>query len=254
MLFSIRIYAYAVILVIGSLFTLQRAKRLYEKPSTEETRESIFATPQNVSMKVIKATGTEVHVTGREKIPDGAVLYVANHQGLFDILAFLGHLGKPVGFIAKQEIKKLPIIRTWMGLLNCVFIDRSDRRQSMKAINQGIENLKQGSSLVIFPEGTRGKGTELSEFKPGSLRLATKANVPIVPVTLNGTYQMLEAGNGRVKGSTITMTIHDPIFPSKYQELKSAELAKELQEIVQSALPHIATTNEIDKELVTNTQ
>lgn len=253
MLFSIRIYIYAIILVISSIFPLQKAKRLAQQPVTTKIQEEIFATPQNVSAKIIKKTGTEVHVTGRENIPDGAVLYVANHQGLFDILTFLGHLGKPVGFIAKKEINKLPIVRTWMGLLKCVFIDRADRRQSMKAINQGIENLKKGYSIVVFPEGTRSRGDKLNEFKPGSLRLATKANVPIVPVTINGTYQMLEEGNGRVKGSTISMTIHEPIYPETYQTLKSAELAKELQEIIERALPY-RKEKELQDDLVLSTQ
>lgn len=254
MLFTFKIYTYAVLLVIGSIFKLQRAKKLYLQPTSNEIRNEIFETPKNVSAKVMKATGTNVQVTGREKIPEGAVLYVANHQGLFDILSFLGHLGKPIGFIAKKEINKLPIIRTWMGLLNCVFIDRTDRRQSMKAINQGIENLKNGYSLVIFPEGTRSKGASISEFKPGSLRLATKANVPIVPVTINGTYKMLEENDGRVKGATVEMTIHDPIFPESYQTLKSAELAKELQDIVQSGLPQTVNQEEIKEDYAITTR
>ncbi|WP_042142059.1 1-acyl-sn-glycerol-3-phosphate acyltransferase [Paucisalibacillus sp. EB02] len=254
MLFTIKIYTYAVILVIGSIFKLQKAKRLYQQPTTAEIRKEIFETPQNVSAKVMKATGTIVQVTGREKVPEGAVLYVANHQGLFDILSFLGHLDKPIGFIAKKEINKLPIIRSWMGLLNCVFIDRTDRRQSMNAINQGIENLKNGYSLVIFPEGTRSKGAELNEFKPGSLRLATKANVPIVPVTINGTYKMLEENNGRVNGTSVSMTIHDPIFPENYASLKSAELAKELQDIVQSGLPQTNKQEKIKEEFVITTR
>ncbi|WP_026908204.1 lysophospholipid acyltransferase family protein [Paucisalibacillus globulus] len=237
MLFTIKIYTYSVLLVLGSIFKLQKAKKLFQLPTTVEIRKEIFETPQNVSAKVLKKAGTSVHVTGRENIPDEAVLYVANHQGIFDILAFLGHLGKPIGFIAKKEINKLPIIRTWMGLLNCVFIDRTDRRQSMKAINQGIENLKNGYSLVVFPEGTRSKGTALSEFKPGSLRLATKANVPIVPVTIYGTYKMLEENNGQVKGASVSMIIHEPIFPESYQSLKSAELAENLQDIVATGLP-----------------
>jgi 1-acyl-sn-glycerol-3-phosphate acyltransferase len=250
MIFSLKIYSYAVILVIGSLFKLQKAKKLYKQQTTEAIRKEIFATPERVSQKVIKATGTDVQVSGRENIPEGPVLYVANHQGLFDILAFLGHLGKPVGFIAKKEINKLYIIRTWMGLINCVFIDRADRRQSMKAINQGIESLKNGHSLVIFPEGTRSRGNQLNEFKPGSLRLATKANVPIVPVTIDGTYQMLEKGNGRIQGSTISMTIHNPILPETYETMKSAELANELQAIVQKALP----SAKVEREMVLSTQ
>lgn len=251
MLFSIKIYSYAVILIINSLFSLQKAKKLYQRPTTNEIRHEIFKTPQRVSEKVIKSTRTEVNVSGREKIPEGPVLYVANHQGLFDILAFLGYLGKPVGFIAKKEINKLPIIRKWMGLLNCVFIDRDDRRQSMKAINQGIENLKAGHSLVIFPEGTRSRGESLHDFKPGSLRLAIKANVPIVPVTINGTYRMLEEGKGRIKGSTISMVIHKPIFPKDYESLKSSDLAQQLQETVESALPYLKKNEK--RELVGET-
>jgi 1-acyl-sn-glycerol-3-phosphate acyltransferase len=255
MLFTIWIYTYAVILVIGSLFHLKKSKQLFQQTSTDEIRKKIFETPMRVSQRVIQKTGTNVHVTGRENIPDGPVLYVANHQGLFDILAFLGYLGKPIGFIAKKEIKKLPIISTWMELLNCVFIDRSDRRQSMMAINQGIENLKTGHSLVIFPEGTRSRGTKLGEFKPGSLRLATKAKVPIVPVTINGTYKMLEE-SGRVKGATISMTIHKPILPIQFELWKSAELAAEIQNTVQSALPKAASDsheNTSDSDMVIHT-
>jgi 1-acyl-sn-glycerol-3-phosphate acyltransferase len=253
MLFTIKIYTYAIILVIGSIFKLHKAKKLSQMPSTVDIQKEIFKTAQTVSKKVIKATGTDVHVTGREKIPEGSVLYVANHQGLFDILAFLGYLGYPIGFIAKKEIDKLPIIRTWMGLLKCVFIDRTDRRQSMKAINRGIENLKNGHSLVVFPEGTRSRGVGLNEFKPGSLRLATKANVPIVPVTINGTYRMLEENAGYVKGSTISMTIHDPVFPGSYQSLKNAELAQMLQDTVESALPLTKNNEERTDDLIVST-
>ncbi|SHF83927.1 lysophospholipid acyltransferase family protein [Ornithinibacillus halophilus] len=236
MIFTLWIYLYAGLLVIGSWFSLQRAKKLSNQPMTADIKEQIFNTPKRVSQKVIERTGTKVEVTGQEKVPDGAVLYVANHQGLFDILAFLGYLGRPVGFIAKKEINKLPIIRTWMGIIYCVFIDRADRRQSMKAINQGIENLKNGHSMVIFPEGTRSRGRTLNEFKPGSLRLATKAGVSIVPVAIDGTYQMLEEGGGRVKGSTINITIHNPIRPEEYKELKSAELAERIQSVIQQSL------------------
>ncbi|MUK88363.1 1-acylglycerol-3-phosphate O-acyltransferase [Ornithinibacillus sp. L9] len=236
MLFTIFIYLYAATLVIGSLVPLQKAKRQFKLPNNHLYNEEIFHIPSKVSQKVIKRTGTTVHVNGKEKLLDEPVLYVANHQGLFDILAFLGHLGKPVGFVAKKEINKLPIIRKWMELLYCVFIDRNDRRQSMKAINQGIENLKAGHSLVIFPEGTRSRGSILNEFKSGSLRLATKANVPIIPVSIDGTYKMLEEGNGRIQASEIKMTINDPIYPDDYKDLKSGELASLIQRTIEKSL------------------
>lgn len=92
------------------------------------------------------------------------------------------YIEKPKAFIAKIELLKLPLLRTWMIHLKCVFMDRSDIRQSLKVINQAADHLKEGYSMIIFPEGTRSKNETFGEFKPGSLKLALKAGVPIVPV------------------------------------------------------------------------
>ncbi|ASK61100.1 1-acyl-sn-glycerol-3-phosphate acyltransferase [Virgibacillus phasianinus] len=235
MIRSVWIYFWAILIVLQCGLKIHKGKKLFKK-NTKEAEKALFEAPKLVSTRVIKLTGTDVHVSGREKLPDESVLFVANHQGLFDILALIGYTGKPLGFIAKKEIEKVPIISTWMELMHGVFIDRSDRRQSVRAINQGIKNLKNGHSLVVFPEGTRSRKSNLNTFKSGSLRLATKANVPIVPIAINGTYQMLEEGNGRVKGSTITMEILDPIYPEVYQEKKHSELAEQLQSAIEKSL------------------
>lgn len=244
---SLKIYLYAGILIIGAWFKLLRVKRKLHQSAASVTMDDIFATPKEVAQKIIRKTDSDVHVTGEEKLPDGPVLVVANHQGLFDILALLGHLGKPVGFIAKKEIGKLPIVSNWMKLLHCVFIDRDDRRQSVKAINQGTDNLQEGHSIVIFPEGTRGEGSKLTPFKSGSLRLATKANVPILPVAIDGTYQLLEEGKGQVGTSTITLTINDPIYPEDYQDKKHNELAADIQAIIENALSTNEMANRVRK-------
>ncbi|MFZ3577975.1 lysophospholipid acyltransferase family protein [Virgibacillus sp. DJP39] len=235
MIRSLWIYFCAIIIVLQSGLKLHKGKKL-SKEGSKESEIKMFKAPKLVSQRVIRLTGTKVHVSGQEKLPDEAVLFVANHQGLFDILALIGYVGKPLGFIAKKEVEKIPIVSSWMSLMHGVFIDRNDRRQSVKAINEGIENLKNGHSLVVFPEGTRSRGSNLNTFKSGSLRLATKANVPIVPIAINGTYQMLEEGNGRVKGSTITMKILDPIFPQDYQELKPSDLAPVIQSSIENSL------------------
>ncbi|WP_156291721.1 lysophospholipid acyltransferase family protein [Oceanobacillus salinisoli] len=235
MIRTIRTYVYAAILVIGTIFKLQKARNLAKKQQI--TDEQLFMVPKSVSRKIIDYTGTNVKVTGQEKLPDGAVLFVANHQGLFDILTFLGYLGKPVGFIAKKELEKLPIVSSWMKLVHCLFIDRGDRRQSARTINQGIRHLKEGHSMVIFPEGTRGEGREMNEFKAGSFRLGTKANVPIVPVAIDGTYPIMEANHGHIKSSEITLTILNPIYPEEYHELKSKELASKVQGMIAACLP-----------------
>src|SRR5699024_6364720 len=99
-------------------------------------------------------------------------------------------------------------------------MDRKDRRQSVQAIREGIRNLKAGYSMVVFPEGTRSRGSKLNTFKAGSLKLATRAKVKIVPITIHGTSQMLEEKNGKVKPSKVTLTIEKPILPEKYESMK----------------------------------
>ena len=236
MFFTITIYTYATLLVLGSLFPLYKAKKLSKYNSGTQVDEIIFETPKIVSQKVLNKIGSTVDVKGNENLPDGAALYVANHQGLFDILVLLGHLDKPVGFIAKKEIQRLPIINKWMELLPCVFMDRSDRRQSVKAIQKGIKSLQDGHSIVVFPEGTRSKTGKLSPFKSGSFRLATRAKVPIVPLAIDGTSLMLEANDGKVKRADVSLTIGKPVYPEEYESKTNGELANDLQTSIETML------------------
>lgn len=159
---------------------------------------------------MIFATGNRIKVEGIDKVPEGPVLFVANHQSYFDIPVFMANTPYPAPFVAKVELMKAPMLSYWMKEMGCLFMDRSNMRQSLKIILQGIEELKAGTSLVIFPEGTRSKQDEVSEFKPGSLKLAVKAGVPIVPVTLINTYKVYEA-ESRVKTAKVSMIYHDPI-------------------------------------------
>ncbi|RCW63001.1 lysophospholipid acyltransferase family protein [Saliterribacillus persicus] len=229
------IYTYAAIIVFNTLPKLRKVKKLSKEEKFNQ-QEEIFQTAQQVSEKVIKKTKTTVEVHGKENLPDGPALYVANHQGLFDILLLLGYLDRPIGFIAKKEIKRLPIISSWMEEIGCVFIDRANKREAIKVMAKGIENLKDGYSLVIFPEGTRSKGASLKEFKAGSLRLGTKAKVPIVPIAIDGTYHMLEGNDGAIKPAHVQMWIHKPIDPEVYQTQKNVEIMENISEEIRTTL------------------
>lgn len=123
-----------------------------------------------------------------------------------------------------------------MKELQCVFIDRSNRRAAIKVIEDGVNSLKRGQSMVIFPEGTRSKGGPIVPFKSGSLRLGTRAEVPIVPVTINGTYLMLEANDGKMKQADVSLTIGKPLMPDVYKDLKSQKVADIIYERVKSHL------------------
>ncbi len=215
-----------IILVFGTVPGLIRYKRLPATLSPEEKDRIVHHVPDWFGKGMIGVSGSTVDVIGLERIPkQGAVLFVSNHQSNFDIPLLMGYLQKPFGFISKVELQKLPIVKDWMIMMNSVFMDRSNRRQSLQAIKDGIEKLKEGHSLVIFPEGTRSKGKEMGEFKTGSFHLATKSGVTIVPLTINGTYNILEGNNNRIKPAHITLTIHEPIYEEQYKDMDLKELA-----------------------------
>ena len=141
----------------------------------------------------------------------------------------------PKGFIAKKELEKWPMISTWMKYINCIFMDRSNLRKSAEAIVMGTKLLKNGYSMVIFPEGTRSKGGPIKDFKAGSFKLATKSGSLIVPVTINGTYKLLEANNNRIKGADIELVIHPAIDPQKLDKKELDTLNETVCNIVRSA-------------------
>ena len=228
---------YLILIVIGITPKLWRINRKVHTMSPQEKDRLIYDTTNWFGKKMVRVAGSTVEVKGLENVPqDQPVLVVSNHQSNMDIPVLLGYLNKPIGFVSKAEIKKFPLVSKWMELMNCVFMDRSNRRQSLQAIKDGIEILKQGHSIVIFPEGTRSKGGEMEEFKAGSFHLAVKAGVAILPVTLDGTYKMFEANGHQMKPAHATITISKPITPEQYESMDIKELAKYTQEVVASQL------------------
>lgn len=181
---------------------------------------------------LITATGSQVRINGLENVPrSGAVLFVSNHQSNFDIFLLMGYINKPKGFVSKIELARIPVISTWMGIIGCVLMDRADIRQSLKAMNQAVDIIRCGQSMVIFPEGTRSKGDQTAEFKKGSLKLADKAEVPIVPVSINGSYRIMEANKGFIKPAVVEVVISPPIdyqALAKHDKDRINELVREI--------------------------
>lgn len=174
---------------------------------------------------LIAMAGIKVRVSGLENVPcDGPVLFISNHQSNFDIPVLLGSINKSKGFLAKIELTKFPVIHSWMKKMDCVFIDRSDRRQSLKAIHKCIEVIKSGQSMVIFPEGTRSRGPDMGQFKKGSLRVAEKVQIPVIPVVINGTYKLMEANNNKIKPEDVEIKLLRPVYYNKLSETEKAGL------------------------------
>ncbi|MEG0853332.1 MAG: lysophospholipid acyltransferase family protein [Angelakisella sp.] len=166
--------------------------------------------------RLMRLAGVTVTVEGQENISDEPVVFVSNHQGYFDIPLLLTYLDRPHGMVAKDAIEKMPLVRDWMRLLGCVFIDRSNARQSVTALGVAAKALtEEGRSFIIFPEGTRNRGGELLEFKNGAFKIAFKAGVPILPVCIDGTFRVMEAHGGWIKPAAVKLTILPPIPTSE---------------------------------------
>lgn len=186
---------------------------------------------------LIHLSGSKVIITGAENIPqEGPVVFVSNHQGHMDSAVLLGFIKKPKGFVSIVEAKRFPIIYSWMKSIKCVFMDRSNIKQSVECINKAVEIVKQGHSMVIFPEGKLSDSDEMAEFKKGSMKLAVKAGVPIIPVTISGTYKMMNKSGRNIRPCTIMCIIDKSIQTANLSKDEEQELAQKVRSIIENNL------------------
>lgn len=232
MLRLIFIFLYMSGYLVCSIPKLRRMQALPKEMSVKERDILIQETPKKWSETIMKMTGSMVEVRGEQNLPDGPVLIVSNHEGDFDIPLLLGFVNKPFGFISKIEVKKVPVLSKWMDVMNCVYLDRKDRRQAVRSIREGVKLLKEGHSILIFPEGTRSQGGPVGEFKSGSLRLAKDAGVPIIPISIEGTADVFEKNGRLIRPANITLTICPPIPIEHHQDKDLKVVATELRETI----------------------
>lgn len=210
-------------------------KHLNKKGEKEKAWTHIEKIVSRWAKRLLWLAGGKVIVTGEENIPEGIAVFVSNHQSNFDIPTVLAYTGKPRPLLAKVSLTKIPGIHGWMNLMGCVFVDRKDPKQTVRALMDSTHLVKEGQSMTIFPEGTRGKGGPMKEFKGGAFRVATQAKVPIVPITIDGTYHLLEEGN-RIHPGTVHVTIHAPIETKGMDKQQIKDLPARVQEQIASAL------------------
>lgn len=234
---SIFWYAKQIIWLTNNLIETGKIKKMLKTHSKEECDKRIWNDAESWAKYIVGSTGSEVEVIGKENlISDRAVLVVSNHQGYFDIPVLMGNMGFPIGFIAKTDLRKFPFLNDWMTFIHCLFMDRDDMKQSLKIITEGIKQIKNGQSMVIFPEGTRSKGGPVAEFHAGSFKLATKAKAPIIPVTIDGSYKIMEADNYNINSAKVRLTIHSPIYTEDMPKSEQALLPEKVRNIIAGAI------------------
>ncbi|MBU3137847.1 1-acyl-sn-glycerol-3-phosphate acyltransferase [Clostridium gasigenes] len=232
-------YAYFFLSIPLTIPALIKVKKLEKQGRTDEKVAFVHKFTSNWTRKLLKILNVKVNVHGKENLPkDKNVLFIGNHQGNFDIPIYISCIDMPKGFVAKIELTKMAGVKNWMEYMNCIFMDRSSIRKAGEAIITGINSLKSGNSLVVFPEGTRSKGDKMGEFKAGSFKLATKSKVPIVPVTMNGSYKIMEGNsNKHLTSATVDIYIHPMIETANLSKEEQAELPEKVKSIIGSKLP-----------------
>jgi 1-acyl-sn-glycerol-3-phosphate acyltransferase len=181
--------------------------------------------------------GVRLQVEDNSGLPEKeGVLFVSNHQGDFDIPILLAGTRRPLAFVAKKELENIPLVTPWMKQMGCIFLDRENRRKQVAQIKKTVEQLQEGLSMVIFPEGTRSRGPEMGEFAKGSLQVAVRAGVRIVPVTLKDTYTLFPKGSKLLPGGRARVILHPAIQPADLSEDERNHLQETVKGIIQAGL------------------
>jgi 1-acyl-sn-glycerol-3-phosphate acyltransferase len=166
---------------------------------------------------ILFVSGVSVTVKGLDRVnAEQAYLYMPNHQSMFDIPVLLGRLPVQFRWLAKAELFKIPIFGHGMRSCGYISIDRSNRKAAFASLERVADAIRDGVSVLIFPEGTRSHDGRLRSFKKGGFVVAVDAAVPIVPVVIHGTWPIMPKGHLRIKPGPVILDILDPVPTTGY--------------------------------------
>ncbi|MFP3870355.1 MAG: lysophospholipid acyltransferase family protein [Syntrophobacteria bacterium] len=187
---------------------------------------------------LLMVSGVRVEVEGLEKIDlHQAYVFAANHQSQFDIFALFACLPLQFRWLAKKELFRIPLFGAAMKKADYIPIDRSNRKEAFRSVDLAAARVREGMSIVIFPEGTRSQDGRLNFFKKGGFFLAMKSGRPIVPVTISGSYGILPKKGYRIRPGVVRVYIGDPL-PTEGLEMADKDwLISEVRRRIQLKLP-----------------
>ena len=183
------------------------------------------------------AAGVKVNIRGVENMGDhGPYIIVSNHQGWFDIFTALAKMPIRFSWLAKEELFKIPILGHAMHKAGYISIDRKDHRKALASMNKAAEAIRQGTSVFIFPEGTRSADGVIKDFKKGVFVLAVKSQQPIVPVSISGSYRILPKDSWMIYPGEIRFSIGNPIPTAGIGNTGRDRLMEQVREAICSNL------------------
>lgn len=177
-----------------------------------------------------------VEVKGREKLDRStSYVFVANHQGAYDIFLVYGYLGHKFKWMMKSSLRRIPFVGAACAAAGFIFVDRSGKglRETLAAAEKILTG---GMSLVVFPEGSRTPDGKIHRFKKGAYQIADDLSLPVVPLTIDGSYRVLSKNSKLIRPGKIVLTIHDPIFPQADGRYDIDALITDSYRVIESAL------------------
>lgn len=234
--FLISIIVGTIVMVISFFMYIDILYLLVARKESQTSGFKHFIAKQIMTVPLFY-TNTRTKVIGLKNLPkDPGFSIYSNHTSMMDIPVLMYKIPKyPVAFLAKKNVADLFAVGKWTPKLGCVSIDRTDPRKGAEAIVNVIRNIKKGSTMVVFPEGTRTSEVgKLIEFKPGSFKVALKSKAPLVPVTIVKPKNFKQLKWPFVK--RITLVIHEPIPFEEFRGMSSLELSVKVKKIIGDAL------------------
>lgn len=202
---------------------------------------SFFDKSGNLSHIVARAWGrsilfaSRIHVTvkGFSNIdPDKPYIFMPNHSSNFDIPVILAHLKVQFRWLAKAELFRIPLFGFAMKRVGYISIDRSNRKSAFESLARAAQTIRNGQSVLIFPEGTRSRDQSVKEFKKGGFVLAVESGVPIVPVVIHGTWRIMSKNGLMVRPGNVTVEIFEPIETKDYSRSTKNELLERVHRVI----------------------
>lgn len=183
----------------------------------------------------INIIGIKIEVIGQNNILNEPCIFVSNHSSILDIPLILYTSNAKIGFIAKKEILKVPVIGFWLKRSGGLSLDRENPRDAIKCLKECINNINKGYSIGLFPEGTRSTDGNVGEFKKGSFKFATKSKAPIIPISIEHASRSFE-DTGKFVPSKIKIVYGKPIYTSQLTKDDEKMLPTKVRDIIINSL------------------
>jgi len=186
---------------------------------------------------IVFVSGIHVDVEGLENITQSdTYVFLSNHQSFYDIFILSAFIPTQFRYFIKKELYKIPFLNMAMWAARYIPIDRKASSSAMRSMKDGIRKIKDGKSILIFPEGTRTTTGDVKAFKRGSFLLASKARVSVVPITISGTFNIMSKGSFLIHPTKVCVKLHKPIEVGKLNKDEQGEFGEKLRDIIISGL------------------